>query len=156
MFSYYSNWIPNFSEKIQPLNQNTTFPLPDDVLQSFETLKKELEQATLITIDPAKPLIVETDASESTLSASLNQEGRPVAFFSRTLSHSERGHSAPEKEACAIVEAVKKWRHFLLNNHFQLVTDQEAVAFIYDYKKKGKVKNEKNPAMEDRVVMFFL
>ena len=96
-----------------------------------------------MTIDPEKTLTVETDASESTISASLNQDGRPVAFFSRTLSSSERNHSSVEKEAYAIVEAIKKWRHFLLNNHFRLITDQESVAFIYHPKQKGKVKNEK-------------
>ena len=143
MFSYYSNWIQDFSKKIRPLNTNETFPLPDSVLSSFLTLKDELEQAVLVTIDPEKPLTVETDASEVTISATLNQEGQPVAFFSRTLSPSERNHSSVEKEAYAIVEAIKKWRHFLLNNYFKLLTDQQAVAFIYDRRHKGKIKNEK-------------
>lgn len=40
MFAYYSNWIAQFSEKIKPLNENTTFPLPEVVLYSFESLKK--------------------------------------------------------------------------------------------------------------------
>ena len=76
------------------------------------------------------------------ISATLNQQGRPVAFFSRTLSSSERHHSAVEKEAYAIVEAIRKWRHYLLGTHFKLVTYKKSVAFIYDLKQKGKVKNE--------------
>ena len=39
--------------------------------------------------------------------------GRPVAFMSRTLHASERHHPAVEKEATAIIEAVRKWNHFL-------------------------------------------
>ena len=143
MFSYYSNWISNFSEKIRPLNLNETFPLPESVVKSFKALKEELENAVLVTVDQKKPLTVETDASDTTLSATLNQEGRPVAFYSRTLSPSERNHSAVEKEAYAIVESIKKWRHFLLNVHFKLVTDQESVALIYHRRHKGKIKNEK-------------
>ena len=143
MFSYYSNWISNFSEKIRPLNLNETFPLPEPVVKSFKDLKEELENAVLVTVDQKKPLTVETDASDTTLSATLNQEGRPVAFYSRTLSPSERNHSAVEKEAYAIVESIKKWRHFLLNVHFKLVTDQESVALIYHRRHKGKIKNEK-------------
>ena len=35
------------------------------------------------------------------------------------------------------------WRHFLLGNHFKLVTDQHFVAAIYNNQQKVKVKNEK-------------
>ena len=143
MFSYYSPWISNFSDKILILTENTTFPLPPNVLQTFLRLKNELEAAVLVTIDPNLPLIVESDASDVAISATLNQEGRPVAFFSRTLTASERHHSSVEKEAYAIVEAIRKWRHFLVNTHFRLITDQKSVAFIYDNKQKGKVKNQK-------------
>ena len=143
MFAYYSPWISHFSDKIQLLNQNTTFPLPPQVLDSFERLKSELEEAVLVTVDPNLPLVVETDASDVAISATLNQEGRPVAFFSRTLSPSEKNHSSVEKEAYAIVEAVRKWRHYLLNSHFRLITDQRSVAFIYDCQHRGKVKNDK-------------
>ena len=143
MFAYYSSWICKFSDKIRPLNSNTTFPLPQDVLASFENLKKELEDAVLITPNLKIPLVVETDASDTAISATLNQEGRPVAFFSRTLSQSERNHSSVEKEAYAIIEAIRRWRHYLLSNSFKLVTDQEAVSFIYDKKRNGKVKNDK-------------
>ena len=143
MFSYYSPWISNFSDKIHILTENNTFPLPPNVLQTFHKLKTELEAAVLVTIDPNLPLIVESDASDVAISATLNQEGRPVAFFSRTLTASERHHSSVEKEAYAIVEAIRKWRHFLVNTHFRLITDQKSVAFIYDNKQKGKVKNQK-------------
>ena len=143
MFSYYSKWISQFSDKIRPLIQNTEFPPSSSVIESFETLKKELENSILVTVDPLKTLTVETDASDVAISATLNQDGRPIAFFARTLSSSERNHSAIEKEAYAIVEAIKKWRHFLLNTHFNLVTDQESVSFIFGPKHSGKVKNEK-------------
>ena len=59
-------------------------------------------------------LVVETDAEMHSLAASLNQAGRPDAFFSRTLSHSEQKWQSFEKEACAMVEALQKWRQFLL------------------------------------------
>ena len=143
MFSYYSPWISNFSDKIHILTENATFPLPPNVLQAFLNLKKELESSVLVTIDPNLPLTVESDASDVAISATLNQEGRPVAFFSRTLTTSERHHCSVEKEAYAIVEAIRKWRHFLINTHFRLITDQKSVAFIYDNTQKGKVKNQK-------------
>ena len=143
MFAYYSQWISKFSDKIHPLVNNRVFPLPATVESSFSNLKHELENAALVTIEPGYPLIVETDASEVAIAATLNQNGRPVAFFSRTLSGSERHHSSVEKEACAIVESVRKWRHYLLCSPFQLVTDQRSVAFMYSTNQKSKIKNEK-------------
>ena len=42
------------------------------------------------------------------MATTLNQRGRPVAFFSCTLSPAERRHSSVEKEAYAVVESVLK------------------------------------------------
>ena len=68
---------------------------------------------------------------------------RPVAFFSRTLHGSELRHSSVEKEAQAIVEAVRHWRHYLAGRRFTLLTDQRSVAFMFDNKQRGKIKNDK-------------
>ncbi|CAC5405006.1 unnamed protein product [Mytilus coruscus] len=143
MFSYYSQWIPRFSDKIKPLANATSFPLGSIAVKAFDDLKSDLENASISAIDKAIPFVVETDASDSAVAGSLNQGGRPVAFFSGTLDAHELGHSPVEKEACAIIEAVRKWRHLLSGKHFTLVTDQEAVSYMFDSKKHGKVKNDK-------------
>ena len=44
LFSYYSQWISHFSDKIRVLSQNTIFPLPSSVKTTFENLKEELEK----------------------------------------------------------------------------------------------------------------
>ena len=144
MFAYYSRWIPKYSENIRPLNTNKTFPLPEKPLKTFQSLKEEIAAATLVTPVKGTQLEVETDASDYAIAATLNQAGRPVAFFSRTLDTSEQHHPAVEKEACAIVEAVAKWRHYLHGQHFKLITDQRSVAFLYDRKRtRTKIKNDK-------------
>ena len=66
-----------------------------------------------------------------------------MAFFSRSLNPSELKYAAVEKEAHAIIEAVRKWRHLLYHRQFKLITDQRSVAFIFDFQKPGKIKNEK-------------
>ena len=77
------------------------------------------------------------------MATSLTQNGRPVAFFSRTPTSAEQKHSSVEKEAYAIVEANRKWRHLLLGKHFKLITDQKSVSFMLNPKSKSKIKNEK-------------
>ena len=145
MFAYYSQWISHFSDKIKPLVENTTFPLPQEVQRTFQALKAEIEKAVLVTVDDKSPLVVETDASDIAIAATLNQNGRPVAFFSRALSPSEKNHSSVEKEAYAIVEALRKWRHYLIGRHFRLVTDQKSVSFMFDNSsKKSKMTKYKD------------
>jgi hypothetical protein len=100
-----------------------------------------IEKAVLTTIDEDVPFVVETDASHHAIAATLNQAGRPVAFFSRTLNNAEQRHSSVEKEAYAIVESLRKWRHYLIGRHFKLITDQRSVAFMFDSKAMGKIKN---------------
>ena len=110
---------------------NTTeFPLSQNALDAFNTVKKELESATLNPIDETARFVVECDASDTTISATLNQGGRPVAFMSRTLQGSELHYPAVEKEATAIIEAVRKWSDFLARREFTPITDQRSVAFM--------------------------
>ena len=142
-FSYYSKWIKNFSEKIRLLVKVNTFPLTPEVLASFESLKKDIADSVVCAIDENVSFTVETDASHSAIAATLNQAGRPVAFFSRTLRGAELKHASVEKEAQAVIEAVRFWRVFLTGRHFTLVTDQQSVSFMFDTKRKGKIKNEK-------------
>ena len=111
---------------------------------AFDALKLDVENSVTVVIDEEALFQVETDASEFALAGTLNQNGRPVAFFSRTLTKAESKHSAVEKEAAAIVESVRKWKHYLSGNKkFTLITDQRSVAYMFDSKHKGKIKNDK-------------
>lgn len=144
MFAYYAKWIPEFSEKIQPLVKVDRFPLEEKALKAFNTLKSELCRVILWAIDENLPLQLDCDASDYAVSAVLSQNGRPIAFMSRSLHASEKGYSIVEKEALAIIEAVRKWKHLLSLHHFKLYTDARSVAFMYDNRKRTKVKNAKS------------
>jgi hypothetical protein len=143
LFAHYSKWVPKFSEKIQKLVTCKTFPLSESALSAFEGLKQDITNSIVTTINHNIPLIIETDASDYAVAATLSQEGRPVAFFSRSLSDCEKRHSSIEKEACAIVESIRKWRHFLIGHHFKLITDQQALSFIFNLNHSSKIKNDK-------------
>ena len=143
LLSHYSRWVQNFSGKVRPIVENDTFPMSAAAEIALRQLKEEISQASLVAIDDNIPFVVETDASAEAIAASLTQGGRPVAFFSRSLGKSERHHSVIEREASAIVEALRKWRHFLIGRHFRLVTDQQSVKFMFDQRSRGRVKNDK-------------
>ena len=48
-------------------------------------MKNKLADTTLQLIDEAVPFTIETNASDFTIAATLNQNGKPVAFHTRTL-----------------------------------------------------------------------
>jgi len=84
------------------------FRLSNEIVIAFKTLKNDLCNASLGSIQDGVPFEVETDASCFALVAVLSQDSRPVAFMSRTFSACEKRYSAVEKEAIAIIEAVRK------------------------------------------------
>ena len=143
MFAYYARWIPNFSEKIKVLSMTKEFPLVSEATKTFDRLRQSLVNACLRFIDEDEHFTVECDASDFAIAATLNQKGRPVAFMSRTLSPSELRYPSVEKEATSIIEAVRRWGHYLHGKTFTLVTDQKSLSYMLDQKRKGKIKNAK-------------
>ena len=62
-----------------------------------------------------------------------------MAFFSRSLNHSELNYHAVEKEAGAIIEAIRRWKQFLVGEKFTTLTDKTGIYFIFQ-KKNMKLK----------------
>ena len=115
------------------------FPLQSDAMTAFESLRKELLSACLKCIDENEPFTVECNASDFAIAAVLSQGEWPVAFMSRTLSKSECNYPTVEKEAASIIEAVRKWGHYLYSRPFTL-TDQRSLAFMFDQHNRGKMR----------------
>jgi hypothetical protein len=74
-------------------------------------------------LDFTLPFQLETDACTSGVGAVLMQNGRPLAYFSKCLGPKPAAQSIYEKEAMAILEALKKWRHDFLGNKVIIKTD---------------------------------
>ncbi|XP_072324752.1 uncharacterized protein [Scyliorhinus torazame] len=98
LFAYYAQWVPEYADKARPLLRSPSFPLPPEACQAFHLLKTTIARAAMHAVDESAPFQVESDASDFALGATLNQAGRPIAFFSRTLQGPEISHSSVEKE----------------------------------------------------------
>jgi len=142
MFSYYAKWIPRFSQTAGPLLRPAKLPLDGEALSAFNELKKLLSNASLTTIQNGVPFEVETDVSGYAINAILSQGGRSSHLC---LVHHivKKYYPAVEKEATAVIKAIRRWSHFLKGRHFLIITDQRAISFIFDQRNRGKIKNSK-------------
>ena len=127
--SYYRRYIPDFSKVASPLyaltQKNAPFIWSPSCQQAFDKLKQLLTTAPILAFPNfSKPFLLETDASGTGLGAVLSQEQedgsiRPLAFASRTLQKQERNYGISEREALAVVWAVKHFRPYLYRHRCQ-------------------------------------
>lgn len=146
---YYRRFIHNYSKISKNLTKflkkGTVVNILDpEYVKSFETLKNIIATDQILAYpDFNKPFILTTDASEYALGAVLSQMHdkleRPIAFASRTLNDTEIRYATNEKEALAIIWAVKKYQPYLYGNRFTLVTDHKPLTFIKTSEKNSKI-----------------
>lgn len=79
---------------------------------------------TLVMPDFNNIFIIETNASGDGIGASLQQQGKPIAFMSQALGVANKSWSTYIKEMLAIVEAIRAWRSYLLGRKFIIRTNQ--------------------------------
>lgn len=77
------------------------------------------------------PFAVECDMSRVELGAVLMQEGKPMAYFSKSLQGSNLSKSTFEKDALALVAAIQKWRPYLLNSKFIVRIDHKSLRHLW-------------------------
>jgi hypothetical protein len=69
------------------------------------------------------PFVLEADASGHGIGAVLMQQGKPLAYFSKTLGPKAAALSTYDKESIAILEALKKWKHYLASSSVVIRTN---------------------------------
>lgn len=131
---YYRRFVRGYGRICKPLFdilKKDSFIWGEPQLIAFETLKRAMTTCPVLALpDFSKPFILETDACGTGLGAVLMQGNRPIAYYSKTLGLRAAAQSIYEKEAMAILEALKKWRHYLLGNQLVIKTDQRSLKFI--------------------------
>lgn len=60
----------------------------------------------------------------------MSQEGRPVAFFSEKLNDAKQKYSVYDLELYAMLQSLKRWRHYLLPKEFIVFTNNQALSFL--------------------------
>ncbi len=138
--NYYRKFINNYSRIAAPLTdalQKTSISRPviftEVMQQAFHDLKQALINKPCLQLpDPNGEYEVTTDASEdeATVGAVLTQNGHPIAYESKKLNPHQKNYPVHDKEMCAIMHALERWRPFLLGRHFKVYTDHRSLVYL--------------------------
>ena len=149
MASYYRSHIPHFSDVALPLTELTKAKAPfiwgPEQQKAFDALKNALVKAPILAHPNVnKPYILYTDASNAAVGAILVQkddEGveRVICYVSNKLAGPQLRWSTIEKEAYAIVNALKRLHAYLWGAKFEIHTDHSPLRSLF----QSEIKSSK-------------
>ena len=103
------------------------------MIQAFNDLKKALTNdpcLKLPDLDGEYEVTIDASEDEATVGAVLTQYDHSIAFESKKLNPHQRNYSIHDKEMCAIMHALDRWRSFLLGRHFKVYTDHHSLVSL--------------------------
>jgi hypothetical protein len=137
---YYRKFIKGYAQITTPmeniLKKDCQFHWTEECQHSFDTLKQKMVTAPILVFpDWRKEFHVHVDASSITLGFVLAQLGtgdidHPLDFSSRKLSTTEINYTTIEREGLAMVYALQKFYHYLLEGHFKMFTDHYELKYL--------------------------
>jgi transposase InsO family protein len=130
---FYAKFIPKFADVVHPLRELVraeTYKWESEHGKAFECLKDALCGCVLKAFNPKEDVELICDASAVAVGAVLSQGGQPVLYISKTLSQAERNYSQLDREALAIIYAVKRLHKYVYGRKFAIVTDHKPLEYI--------------------------
>jgi len=141
---YFRKFIPSYAVHARPLSdllrKSTPFCFGPEQKQAFQRLKEIISQKPVLHLyKQGAKLELYTDACKLGFGAILFQQSddgnfHPIHYMSRKTSAVEEKYCSYELEVLAIVEALKKFRNYLMGTKFKIVTD--CLAFTMTMNKK--------------------
>ena len=143
MISFYSSFVPEMRSMrglLDDLEKKDKFSWTAEHQVAFNKLKTVLQSDLLVThFRPEVDIVVAADACEYGLGAVIshrfpNGTEKAIAHAGRTLTKAEQNYGQIEKEALALVFAVRKFHRYLYGRRFTLLTDHKPLLSIFGSK----------------------
>ena len=133
--NYLSKFLPQLADVMEPLRRltrkDTEWTWSEEQDKAFNEVKRLVSQAPVLSYyQPDRPLSIQCDASQKGLGAALLQDGRPIAYASRSLSDTEQRYAQIEKEMLAIVFALEKFNQYTFGRHVRVSSDHKPLESI--------------------------
>lgn len=135
MITYLTKFAPNLAEITSPLREllrkDVEFRWDSQQAEAFSRVKSVITQAPVLTYyDSSKPVRLQVDASSKGLGVCCLQDGKPVAYASKTLTKSEISYAQIEKETLAILFGCTRFKHYIYGRHTVVESDCKPVVAI--------------------------
>ena len=133
--NYLSKFLPQLADVMEPLRRltrkDTEWTWGEEQDKAFNKVKRLVSRALVLSYyQPDRPLSIQCDASQKGLGAALLQDGRPIAYTSRSLSDTEQRYAQIEKEMLAIVFALEKFNQYTFGRHVRVSSDHKPLESI--------------------------
>lgn len=143
MLNFYRDCLPHQADLQHELNKylhnrkkNDKTPInwTPEAEKAFEKCRQSISEATTLAYPSiGNDLVIMTDASDHSLGAVLQQKEnevwKPLAFFSKTMSATQRRYSVYDRELLAIYSAVKHFRRLIEGCQVTVYTDHKPLAY---------------------------
>jgi hypothetical protein len=118
-FQSWRRFISNLSFIAAPLHALTsvknTFPWGGTKQKYFDTLKEKISTTPVLALlNLQQPFEIDKNANGYAIGAVLMQYNKPICYHSRNFNQDIVNYPTYDKELYALVQSIKKWKHYLL------------------------------------------
>ena len=135
MATYLSPFVPNLAANTADLREllkkDVDFTWSASHQLAFDKVKSLIcKETTLSYFDPSKKSVIQVDASQKGIGAVLLQDGKPIAFASKSLSETEKRYANIERELLAVVFGCERFHTYVYGAKFQVDSDHKPLEMI--------------------------
>ena len=129
--------------------KNVKFEWTDECTKAFNQVQTAIDNADILKHPEwNKEFFIWTDASKYAYGAVLMQkdaegEFQPVEFMSRNFTTTEKNWHITSKELFAVIQAVKKWDHYLYKK-FTVYSDSKNIEWLFKQTTNKRTNNPKH------------
>ena len=133
--NYLAKFLPSLANHMEPISrltrQDTEFTWTEEQDNALREIKRLVSTAPVLSYyDPKIELEIQCHASKKGLGAALLQNGKPIAYASRTLTDTEQRYAQIEKEMLAIVFSLEKFNQYTYGRHVKIQSDHKPLESI--------------------------
>ena len=133
--NYLAKFLPSLSDVMEPIRQLTkqdvAWHWSEHQQHAFDKVKDMVSQSPLLAYyKPNEELTIQCDASGKGLGAALLQNGRPIAYYSRTLTDAETRYASIEREMLAVVVAFERFHQYTFGRFTRVLSDHKPLEMI--------------------------
>jgi len=99
-------------------------------------LKENISTTPILALpDLQRPFEIQMEANDYAMGAVLIQHSKPICYHSETFNFVVVNYPTYDKELYALVQSVKKWKHYLMGKKTIIHTDHKHLQYLHSQTK---------------------